>query len=70
MTSWRNDHGREIDPIHVRLRGERARNIGLGNDAVLDQNIDDAGRAVQSRLARFSICERVTSPTSSRTLST
>ena len=40
MTSWRNDHGREIDPIHVRLRGERARDVDVGNDAVFDQDID------------------------------
>ena len=48
----RDGHGREIDPIHVRLRGEAAGNIGFGNDAVLDQNIDDVGGAVE-RGARF-----------------
>ena len=36
----RNDHRRDVDPIHVRLSRQSARNIGVGNDSILDQEID------------------------------
>ena len=49
---------REIDPIHVRLRGERARDIRIGNDAVLDQNIDHIVRAVERDRALVDLCAR------------
>ena len=45
----RNHNGGNIDPIHVRLRGGRARDIRVGNDSVVDQDIDDAGCTVQTR---------------------
>ena len=43
---WRNHHGRDIDPIHVRLRCERARDVHVGDNSVVDQDIDYAGLAV------------------------
>ena len=42
----RNDHGRDVDPIHLRLRSERARDVHLGHRAVVDQDIDHARLAV------------------------
>ena len=36
---WRNYHGRQVDPIHVRLRRERTRDVGLSDYAVLNQKI-------------------------------
>ena len=47
--SRRNDHGRDIDPVHLRLRGQRARDVHLGHNSVIDQNIDHARLAVQAR---------------------
>src|SRR5206468_9429297 len=31
---WRNHDGGDVDPIHVRLRGERARDVHVGHDSV------------------------------------
>ena len=44
----RNDHHGNVDPIHMRLTGERARHIRLRNDAVLNQKIDNVALAVQA----------------------
>ncbi len=49
MTLRRNHHGRDIDPVHLRLRGQRARDVHLGHNSVIDQNIDHARLAVQAR---------------------
>jgi len=43
----RNNHRREVDPIHVGLGGEGARHVRLRNDAVLDENIDDVVCAIK-----------------------
>ena len=32
----RNHHRRQIDPGYVRLRGQRTRDVGFGDDAVLN----------------------------------
>ena len=45
-------HRRQIDPVHVRLRGQRTRDVGLGNSATFNQKIDNVVLAVQAR-ARF-----------------
>jgi len=46
---WRNHHRGDVNPIHVRLRRERARDFHVGEDPVVDQNIDYAGFAVYKR---------------------
>ena len=51
----RHDFGRQIDPIHVRLRGETARDFDVRNDPVLDQQIDDVAAAVEARPGRLDL---------------
>ena len=46
MISWRNYHGRDIDPIHVRLCCQRARDVDIGDNSVIDQDVDNTGLAV------------------------
>ena len=53
-----NSHGREIEPIHVCLRGERTGNIGLGNHPVFYENIDCSAGAIQPRLGVFNLRTR------------
>ena len=45
----RDDLRREIDPIHVRLGGEAAGNVGLGDCAFLDEQINGVAAAVEPR---------------------
>src|SRR5262249_43023778 len=45
----RNDHRGNVDPIHVRLPGESARDVDLRQSAVVNQNIEHARLAVQMR---------------------
>ncbi len=33
---WWNDHRRDVDPIHVCLRSERARDVHVGQTSVVD----------------------------------
>src|SRR5262249_57938023 len=40
---------RNVNPIHVRLRGERARDVHFRQSAVVNQNIEDAVLTVQAR---------------------
>ena len=65
----RNEPRREIDPVHVRLRGERARDVRFRDNAVALQDVNDIGAPLRRPRALL-IWAEVTSPTSSRTLST
>ena len=57
----RHDHVGEIDPLHLRLGSEAAGNIVGRDDALPNEQLNDAGRAVEIGPAS-SICLRVTSP--------
>src|SRR4029079_4964025 len=54
----RDGHGRKIEPIHVRLRGEAPRNISFGNEAILHQNVDDIGSAIEFGARFLDLCAR------------
>ena len=55
----RRDHHRgDVDPIHVRLRCQRARDVRVGNDPISNQHIDYAGCPVQARLRAFNLMSR------------
>src|SRR6185437_2203304 len=45
----RNNHRGDVDPIHVRLRSEGARDVRLRQVTVVNQNIEHARLAVQTR---------------------
>src|SRR5262249_47789982 len=46
---WPNDHRGDVNPIHVRLCSQRARDIHLGQSSVADQNVEDTRLAVETR---------------------
>ncbi len=51
-----NGFGRKIDPVHLRLRRERARDIGRGDHAVAGEHGDDVGAAVQTGARALDLC--------------
>ena len=56
----RNEARREIDPIHVRLRGERARDVGLGENPIFYQDGDDFAGAIGAcaRFGDLRVCDQ------------
>ena len=54
----RNNHRREVDPVHVRLGRKRARDVHLRQSAVVNQNIEHAGLAVQTRARAIDLLAR------------
>ena len=55
MTWWRNDHRGNVDPIHVRLRSERARDVHLRQITAVNQNIEHAVLAIQTRASAIDL---------------
>jgi len=47
LPSRSDHHRRQIDPVHVRLRRKRTRDIGFSDDSVLDQKIDNVVLTIQ-----------------------
>src|SRR5262249_13206055 len=55
---WRNDHRGDVNPIHVRLCSQRARDVHLGQSSVADQNVEDTGLAVQTQARAIDLMPR------------
>ncbi len=53
-----NGLGRKIDPVHLRLCGEGARDVGRGDHAVPREYGNDVGAAVQTGACALDLCMR------------
>jgi hypothetical protein len=54
----RNNHGGEIDPVHVGLGGKGTGDIGLAYDSFANQEVDQAALAVEAVSGAFDLLAR------------